>query len=185
IIIRLFDGTLLLGKEDYVDYYHNLLTLKVVCEDLSDGMSVISLGREFYSCCLLNRPGELTVVRPWFGFSAIDLNQLPPHVWEIYNILPSDSYVVVKEVYEESHAYAKGVRPGDIIAACNGIAIHSAKQYSQLLFDRSRIVTSGVDSNMASQSFKAVIQSVEDRATREGVISIEGDDVAVDKKFCQ
>lgn len=266
IIIRLADGTLLLGKEDYVDYYHNLLTLKVksttelnfvdlrskeaVCEDLVDGMTVISLARMFPLCSLSDYAGELcleypyfgcqellrstchvsaeseggplvndsgylvgmnfvddygfshplpipiilasldlwrsyrAVVRPWFGFSVVDVHQLPPHVWERFNVSPTDSYVVVKEVYEGSHAYERGVQPGDIVATCNGIAIHSAKQYSQLLFDRSCMVTSSGGSNMFCQSFKVVVQSADDCPT--GEINVEAENLAVvDKRFCQ
>ncbi|CAO2831521.1 unnamed protein product [Amaranthus hypochondriacus] len=265
IIVRLTDGTLLLGKEDYVDYYHNLLTLRVKStmeikavdlrskqvdwDDLVDGMKVTTLGRMFPYCSLIDRGGDLLlqypyfgcgellmsschvhpeseggplitddgfvvginfvdkygfgnplptpvilasldlwkscsiVVRPWFGFSVADLHQLPPAVWERLNVSPADSYVVVKEVYKGSVAYEKGVCPGDLVATCNGIAIHSAKQYLQLLFDRSCMVTASGDSNMVHQSFKVVIQS-NDRHI--GEISIEADNVAVvDKRFCE
>uniref|UniRef100_A0A803MHW6 PDZ domain-containing protein n=1 Tax=Chenopodium quinoa TaxID=63459 RepID=A0A803MHW6_CHEQI len=257
IIVRLADGTLLLGKEDYVDYYHNLLTLRVKStmkikavdlrskqvdwDDLVDGMKVTALGRMFPFCSLFDHGGDLhlqypyfgcgellssscdvyqgieggplitddgfvvginfldnygfgnplptpiilasldlwksyrTVVRPWFGFSVVDLHQLPPDVWERFNVSPTDSYVVVKEVYKGSIAYEKGVCPGDLIATCNGIAIHSAKQYFQLLFDRSCVVTASGDSNMVDESFKVVIQS---NGGHIGEISIEADNVA-------
>ncbi|XP_057520535.1 putative protease Do-like 14 [Amaranthus tricolor] len=265
IIVRLADGTLLLGKEDYVDYHHNLLTLRVKStmeikavdlrskqvdwDDLVDGMKVTTLGRMFPFCSLFDHGGELllqypyfgcgellrsschvhpeteggplitddgfvvginfvdnygfgnplptpvilasldlwksyrTIVRPWFGFSVVDLHQLPLAAWERFNVSPTDSYVVVKEVYKGSIAYGKGVCPGDLVATCNGIAIHSAKQYLQLLLDRSSMVTASGDSSMIDQSFKVVIQS-NDRHI--GEISIEAENVAVvDKRFCE
>ncbi|CAO2831515.1 unnamed protein product [Amaranthus hypochondriacus] len=265
IIVRLADGTLLLGKEDYVDYFHNFLTLRVKStreikvvdlrskqidwDALINGMKVTTLGRMFPFCSLFDHDGDLhlqypyfgcgellrsschvypeseggpvitdqgfvvginfvdnygfghplpipvilasydlwksyrTVVRPWFGFSVVDLHQLPLAVWERFNVSPTDSYVVVKEVYKGSIAYEKGVCPGDLVATCNGIAIHSAKQYLQLLFDRCCMVTASSDSNMVHESFKAVIQSNDPHI---GEISIEADNVAVvDKRFCE
>lgn len=74
------DGTLFLAKEDYVDYHHNLLTLKVKSTlepkvvdlrsrqaDIVDGMNVIALGRSFDSCLLFDKTGELYLEYPNFG----------------------------------------------------------------------------------------------------------------------
>lgn len=80
LIVRMADGTLLLAKEDHVDYYYNLLTLKVkpIVEpevvDLRsrqagvvDGMEVISLGRCFLASTLYHSRGKLSEYPPYFG----------------------------------------------------------------------------------------------------------------------
>lgn len=80
LIVRIADGTLLLGKEDHVDFYHNLLTLKVKSKvelevidlrsrqaGIVDGMEVISLGRSFFTSTLYDSIGKLYEERPNFG----------------------------------------------------------------------------------------------------------------------
>ncbi|KAK1381576.1 hypothetical protein POM88_028320 [Heracleum sosnowskyi] len=80
MIVRLGDGTLLLATKDNVDYYHNLITLKVKSAielkvvdlaakkaDIVGGMDVCALGRSFYTCTLTNSPGELHLQNPLFG----------------------------------------------------------------------------------------------------------------------
>ncbi|WOH02566.1 hypothetical protein DCAR_0521955 [Daucus carota subsp. sativus] len=80
LIIRMGDGTVLFGKEDQVDFYHNLLTLKVKSKvelevldlrsrqaQIVHGMEVISLGRSFYSSCLYDSFGNLYEEHPNFG----------------------------------------------------------------------------------------------------------------------
>lgn len=80
IIVRMADGTLFLATEDYVDYHHNLLTLKVKstielkfvdlrCRqaDIVDGMNVIALSRAFDTCLLFDTTGELYLEYPNFG----------------------------------------------------------------------------------------------------------------------
>lgn len=80
LIVRLGDGTLLLATEDYVDFYHSLLTLKVQSAtelkvvdltakqaDIVDGMNVCALGRSFYTCSLIDSPRELHLEDPLFG----------------------------------------------------------------------------------------------------------------------
>ena len=80
LIVRMADGTLLLAKEDHVDYYYNLLTLKVkpVVEpevvDLRsrqagvvDGMKVISFGRSLLTSTLYGDRGKLFEYPPSFG----------------------------------------------------------------------------------------------------------------------
>lgn len=73
------DGSLHLAKEDQVDYYHNLLTLKVKsleplkvldlrCHDgIVEGTSVIVLGRSFCAYMLCDYPGEIYEENPHFG----------------------------------------------------------------------------------------------------------------------
>lgn len=68
-----------LAREDHVDYYHNLLTLKVKsmtelkvvdlrCKaDIVEGMSVIALGRPFCAYVLYDYPGELYEENRYFG----------------------------------------------------------------------------------------------------------------------
>ncbi|KAK1381610.1 hypothetical protein POM88_028354 [Heracleum sosnowskyi] len=80
LVVRMADGTLLLAKEEHVDYYHNLLTLKVnptlepgVVDlrsrraNIVDGMKVISLSREFNNSVLRDSIGELSLERAKFG----------------------------------------------------------------------------------------------------------------------
>ncbi|XP_074369648.1 putative protease Do-like 14 isoform X1 [Apium graveolens] len=80
IIVRMTDGTLLLAKEDYVDYYHNVLTLKVKSTieskvfdlrssqaEIVEGMNVIALGRNFDTCALVDNNGDLNLEYPNFG----------------------------------------------------------------------------------------------------------------------
>lgn len=80
IIVRMADGTLLLAREEHVDYYHNLLTLKVSSSvevevvdlrcrqaDIVDGMKVTSLGRDINNSVLLDVTGELSEARSRFG----------------------------------------------------------------------------------------------------------------------
>lgn len=74
------DGTLFLAKEDYVDYYHNLLTLRVKSTlelkvldlrprqaDIVEGMNVIALGRDFDTRLLLDYSGKLNLEYPYYG----------------------------------------------------------------------------------------------------------------------
>ncbi|KAK1381432.1 hypothetical protein POM88_028176 [Heracleum sosnowskyi] len=80
LIVRMADGTLLLAKEEHVDYYYNILTLKVkpIVEpevvdlrsrqvDVVDGMKVISLGRSFFTSTLYDSSGKLYDYPPYFG----------------------------------------------------------------------------------------------------------------------
>ncbi|KAK1381426.1 hypothetical protein POM88_028170 [Heracleum sosnowskyi] len=80
LIVRMADGTLLLAKEEHVDYYYNLLTLKVkpIVEpevvdlrsrqtDAVDGMKVISLARSFFTSTLYDSSGKLNECLPYFG----------------------------------------------------------------------------------------------------------------------
>ncbi|KAK1381398.1 hypothetical protein POM88_028142 [Heracleum sosnowskyi] len=249
LIVRTKDGTLLLAKEDYVDYYYNLLTLKVKSTvelnvvdlrskeaDIVDGMNVIAMGRDFDTCSLLDFSGKLylenphcgcdeilrstcrttedceggplitdsgyvaginlnsghplptpviltclemwksfrKIVRPWFGMSVVDVDQLPYEIWEKLNISPTGPYVVVNEVSRGSVADRNGVCSGDSVTTCNGIWIRSAKQYYQLLSARSQAMTCG---NSGGQSFTVVIKPYD---CRTDIISIEADKVSVD-----
>lgn len=78
------DGTLLLAKEDRVDYYYNLLTLKVKSTfersaldlesrqaDIVEGMDVIALGRSFNDYSLCEYSGELYLEYPNFGCNEL------------------------------------------------------------------------------------------------------------------
>lgn len=80
LIVRMTDGTLLLAKEDYVDYYHNVLTLKVKSTvelkvydlrskqaEIVKGMNVIALGRNFDTYSLVDNNGNLNQEYPSFG----------------------------------------------------------------------------------------------------------------------
>lgn len=80
IIVRTVDGTMLLAKEDRVDYYYNLLTLKVKSTvelsvvdlksrqaDIVEGMDVIALGRSFNNYYMCQYTGELYLAYPYFG----------------------------------------------------------------------------------------------------------------------
>ncbi|XP_017223398.1 putative protease Do-like 14 isoform X1 [Daucus carota subsp. sativus] len=118
-----------------------------------------------------------TVVRPWFGMSVVDVDQLSYWIWERYNIPVEGSYVVVKEVLKGSIADKNDVHPGDLVSTCNGVSIRSAKQYSQLLSEASQVLTACADSSQ--QSFTLVINPF-DRHTDN--ISIEAEQVSVDDK---
>ncbi|KAK1381440.1 hypothetical protein POM88_028184 [Heracleum sosnowskyi] len=79
IIVRMEDGSLHLAKEEQVDYYHSLLTLKVKsleqpkvvdlrCHgDIVEGTSVIVLGRSFSAYMFCDYPGEIYEENPHFG----------------------------------------------------------------------------------------------------------------------
>ncbi|KAL6566158.1 hypothetical protein OROGR_001773 [Orobanche gracilis] len=79
LIVRMEDGTLHLAREDHVDYYNNLLTLKLKsrielkvvdlrCQgDIVERTSVIALGRSFCTHVLCDFPGELYKQYPYFG----------------------------------------------------------------------------------------------------------------------
>ncbi|KAL1807224.1 hypothetical protein ACET3Z_030292 [Daucus carota] len=260
LIVRTADGTLFLAREDYVDYHHNLLTLKIKstielkvvdlrCRQAEyvERMSVIALGRAFQTCLPSDYVGELslaypnfgcdellmstckfseiceggplitdtgyviginfkdaiginfkdahslpapvilsclemwrsfgTVVRPWFGMSVVDVDQLSYCIWERYNIPVEGSYVVVKEVLKGSIADRNDVRPGDLVSTCNGVSIRSAKQYSQLLSEASQVLTACADPSQ--QSFTVVINPFDRHADN---ISIEAEQVSVDDK---
>lgn len=78
------DGTLLLAKEDRVDYYYKLLTRKVKSTtelnvvdlrsrqaDIVEGMNVIALGRLFFTYSLCDYTGELYLKYPYFGCNEL------------------------------------------------------------------------------------------------------------------
>lgn len=79
IAIRLANGKILLGEEDYVDHYNNIVTLKAESdatlkpvESISSpvetiGEFVVALGREFYTCKLLESSGVIRTDHPYFG----------------------------------------------------------------------------------------------------------------------
>lgn len=84
IIVRMADGTLLLAKEDRVDYYYKLLTRKVKSTtelnvvdlrsrqaDIVEGMNVIALGRLFFTYSLCDYTGELYLKYPYFGCNEL------------------------------------------------------------------------------------------------------------------
>ncbi|KAK1402535.1 hypothetical protein POM88_002140 [Heracleum sosnowskyi] len=76
IVIRLANGKILLAEEDYVDYYNNIVTLKVNSDttlkpverdvETVEGV-VVALGREFYTCKLLESSGVICKDHPYFG----------------------------------------------------------------------------------------------------------------------
>ncbi|CAJ2678333.1 unnamed protein product [Trifolium pratense] len=79
IIVRLANGKMLLAEEDYVDYYHNIVTFKVKSDaklrplDLYsplqnlEGVEVVALDRDFYTCELSERCGLFSKDYPYFG----------------------------------------------------------------------------------------------------------------------
>lgn len=83
LIVRMADGSLLLAKEEYIDYSYNLLTIKVKPlvepevvdlisgQDLVDGMKVISLGRSFFTSAFYASVGKLYEYPPSFGCSEL------------------------------------------------------------------------------------------------------------------
>lgn len=79
--MRLPDGDILLAEEDYVDFCHNIITLKVTSDvkqlkpvdldlpspEMEEGIEVVSLSRDFNSCSLLEGSGIIHVDYPYFG----------------------------------------------------------------------------------------------------------------------
>ncbi|XP_017230937.1 uncharacterized protein LOC108205474 isoform X2 [Daucus carota subsp. sativus] len=70
--------------------------------------------------CLRNWESYGIVMRPWLGFTVMDIATLPPDTYELMPESSVDSTVVVKEVYEGSPADKIEVCPGDSITAVNG-----------------------------------------------------------------
>ncbi|KAL6570351.1 hypothetical protein OROMI_014865 [Orobanche minor] len=79
IAIRLANGKILLGEEDYVDHYNNIVTLKVNSDvtlkpverylypvETAGGL-VVALGREFFTCKLSESSGVIRKDHPYFG----------------------------------------------------------------------------------------------------------------------
>ncbi|KAL6557878.1 hypothetical protein OROMI_018228 [Orobanche minor] len=79
IAIRLANGKILLGEEDYVDHYNNIVTLKVNSDvtlkpverysypvETAGGL-VVALGREFFTCKLSESSGVICKDHPYFG----------------------------------------------------------------------------------------------------------------------
>ncbi|XP_045826047.1 uncharacterized protein LOC123918127 isoform X2 [Trifolium pratense] len=88
IVVRLANGKMLLAEEDYVDYYHNIVTFKVnsnvklIPLDLFSpvdllrpldsysnlqGVEVVALARDFYTCELTESCGLFSRDYPCFG----------------------------------------------------------------------------------------------------------------------
>lgn len=79
LLYRLANGKFLLAEEDYVDYYNNIVTLKVKSDDTLKPVEcclspietvegvVIALGREFYTCKLSKSNGLIRKDYPYFG----------------------------------------------------------------------------------------------------------------------
>jgi hypothetical protein len=79
ITVRLANGKILLAEEDYVDYYHNIVTLKVKSDaklrpldiysplENLEGVEVVALERDFYTCKLSENCGLFCKDYPYFG----------------------------------------------------------------------------------------------------------------------
>nr|XP_017253191.1 PREDICTED: uncharacterized protein LOC108223434 isoform X2 [Daucus carota subsp. sativus] len=108
LIVRMADGTLLLAKEDHVDYYYNLLTLKVkpVVEPevvdlrsrqagIVDGMNVISFGRSLLTFTLYGDRGKLSEYPPSFGCYELSATNCGiPEIGEGGPLVNDEGYVV-------------------------------------------------------------------------------------------
>ncbi|KAL6513403.1 hypothetical protein OROGR_020889 [Orobanche gracilis] len=84
IAIRLANGKILLGEEDYVDHYNNIVTLKVNSDvtlkpverylypvETAGGL-VVALGREFFTCKLSKSSGVIRKDHPYFGCELLN-----------------------------------------------------------------------------------------------------------------
>ncbi|WJX66645.1 hypothetical protein P8452_51184 [Trifolium repens] len=79
ITVRLANGKILLAEEDYVDYYHNIVTFKVKSDaklrpldiysplENLEGVEVVALERDFYTCKLSENCGLFRKDYPYFG----------------------------------------------------------------------------------------------------------------------
>ncbi|KAK2377572.1 putative protease Do [Trifolium repens] len=79
IIVRLANGKMLLAEEDYVDYYHNIVTFKVNSDaklrplnlspplPIQQDIEVVALARNFCTCKLSESCGLLRGDYPYFG----------------------------------------------------------------------------------------------------------------------
>ncbi|XP_074338145.1 uncharacterized protein LOC141675509 isoform X1 [Apium graveolens] len=80
IVVRLPDGNILLAEEDYVDFCHNIITLKVSSDaklepvdldlpspEIEEGIEVVSLSRDFHTCSLLEGSRIINIDYPYFG----------------------------------------------------------------------------------------------------------------------
>lgn len=79
IVVRLPSGKILLAEEHYVDYYHNIMTLKVSSDakldtvelyslpSFEEGVEVVALSRDFYTCRLSESSGTIHTDYPYFG----------------------------------------------------------------------------------------------------------------------
>ncbi|KAL1807243.1 hypothetical protein ACET3Z_030311 [Daucus carota] len=217
LIVRMCDGTLLLAKEEYADFYNNILIVKVKSQvelkalDLTNSTdagwersadavkNVAVVGRSFFSYAFQDSVGELdgeygsfgchkllrtscyapqiceggplitydghvmgisffgygnyahllptnailsclerwmflsTPMRPYLGFTVLDIEKAPFQLCERLNLLHGEAHVLVHEVFEGSVAHKNNVRSLDRVVSVNGIPIHSADQYSRLL----------------------------------------------------
>ncbi|KAK1402581.1 hypothetical protein POM88_002186 [Heracleum sosnowskyi] len=79
-VVRLPSGKILLAEEHYVDYYHNIMTLKVSSDakldtvelhssapPIEEGVKVVALNRDFYTCRLSESSGTIHADYPYFG----------------------------------------------------------------------------------------------------------------------
>lgn len=78
-VVRLPSGKILVAEEHYVDYYHNIMTLKVSSDakldtvelhsapSIEEGVKVVALSRDFYTCRLSESSGTIHSDYPYFG----------------------------------------------------------------------------------------------------------------------
>lgn len=82
IVVRLPNGKILLAEEQYVDFYHNIMTLEVTSDaklkpvdvyeqlhspEIKEGIDVVALSRDFYTCSLVESRGVVHIDYPYFG----------------------------------------------------------------------------------------------------------------------
>uniref|UniRef100_A0A164XCM1 PDZ domain-containing protein n=1 Tax=Daucus carota subsp. sativus TaxID=79200 RepID=A0A164XCM1_DAUCS len=116
LIVRMADGTLLLAKEEYVDYSYNLLSIKVKPmvepkvvdlisgQDLVDGMKVISLSRSFFTTAFYSSVGKLCEYPPSFGCSELLTTDCGiPEIGEGGPLVTDEGYVVGIDFFGLDH----------------------------------------------------------------------------------
>lgn len=77
--MRLPSGKIIFAEEQYVDYYHNIMTLKISSNaklktielysplSTEEGVEVVALSRDFYTCRLSESSGTIHSDYPYFG----------------------------------------------------------------------------------------------------------------------
>lgn len=101
--MRFVNGMIEVGEEDFVDFYHNLMTVKVKCltnvkavsidtaQEVEDGTEVVSVGRGFLGTLVEGR-GILHKEYPYFGCQELWGSNCQGSTWvttEVNNILLS------------------------------------------------------------------------------------------------
>ncbi|XP_010685117.2 uncharacterized protein LOC104899600 [Beta vulgaris subsp. vulgaris] len=133
VAVRFVNGMIEVGEEDFVDFYHNLMTVKVKCltnvkavsidtaQEVEDGTEVVSVGRGFLGTLVEGR-GILHKEYPYFGCQELWGSNCQGSTWVTTEVseggplITKDGHVCGIAFFDR-HRYASRL-PHDIITSC-------------------------------------------------------------------